>query len=516
MSTVERTGTPDRPLRAPPRRRREAARPGRVRRRHRAAADAARQGAALARAARAHRLDRHQRRRGDAGRRLRAHLPGSRRHRPVLGSRDPRPARDRRRQGALPRRARRRGGGRERGRGCGRRAGDPRRVRGSAGRRRRAAGDRGRCRAGARGAAPARPVPRARRAPAARRQHLLPLPHRSRRGRGRVRARGPGRRGRVHVPRDLPVRDGDAHGRRVRRGRRDHRARLLPAPVPGARRARGAVRRAALEGARDRALPRRRVRLEVVHQDGADHRRARAQGGAPRAHPQRGLRVDGHVAPPRHEGAHAHGHDQRGAAARPRGRVLVRHRCLRRQRPARHGDRRRRGTRPVPLRGLPRRRVLRVHEHGAVGLLPGVRRDAPAVDRRAADRRALAPLRPRSARGAPGQPVRARRGGARGRQAPRRGHHRRRREGRPRGRLGRAEGPEHRPRRLGRPAGSRRPSGLDRGRADGGRRRGDRARRHHRARPGRPHRLRADRRRGALDHARARHRARHRHPLHAV
>ena len=66
------------------------------------------------------------------------------------------------------------------------------------------------------------------------------------------------------------------------------------------------------------------------------------------------------------------------------------------------------------------------------------------------------------------------------------------------------------------PARRRRPPGLDGRRADGGRRRGDRARRHHRARPGGTHRVRADRRRGALDDARARDRARHRHPLHAV
>ena len=127
-----------------------------------------------------------------------------------------------RRQGALPRRARRGGGRRERGRGGRGGAGDRRRVRGSAGGLRRAAGDRARRRAGARGAAASRPLPRPGRAPAARGQHLLPLPHRPRRGRGRLRARGPGRRGRVHVPRDLPVRDGDAHGRRLGDGGGDH------------------------------------------------------------------------------------------------------------------------------------------------------------------------------------------------------------------------------------------------------------------------------------------------------
>ena len=59
-----------------------------------------------------------------------------------------------------------------------------------------------------------------------------------------------------------------------------------------------------------------------------------------RAHPQRGVRVDGHVAAPRHEGAHAHRDDERGAPARARGRVLVRHGRLRRQRTARDRDRR--------------------------------------------------------------------------------------------------------------------------------------------------------------------------------
>ena len=60
-------------------------------------------------------------------------------------------------------------------------------------------------------------LPRARRAARARGQRLLPLPPRRRLGRAR---RGGGRadgRGRVHVPRRLPVRDGDPHhGRRLR------------------------------------------------------------------------------------------------------------------------------------------------------------------------------------------------------------------------------------------------------------------------------------------------------------
>ena len=85
-------------------------------------------------------------------------------------------------------------------------------------------------------------LPRPGRAPAAGRQRLLPLPDRPRRARGGLRARGHRRRRRVHVPVRLPVRDGDAHGRRPGRGRRDHALGDVPAPVPRARRDRGPVR----------------------------------------------------------------------------------------------------------------------------------------------------------------------------------------------------------------------------------------------------------------------------------
>ena len=160
-------------------------------------------------------------------------------------------------------------------------------VRGAPGRGHRRRGDRAGSAARQRRPAAARALPRPGRAPAARRQRLLPLPHRARRGGGRVRARRHRGRGRVRVPRRLPVRDGDPHGDRPGRAGRDHALGDLPAPVPRARRDRGAVRAAALVGARDRALPRRRLRLEVVYEDGADHGRARAQGAAPGAHPER-------------------------------------------------------------------------------------------------------------------------------------------------------------------------------------------------------------------------------------
>ena len=72
-------------------------------------------------------------------------------------------------------------------------------------------------------------------------QRLLPLPHRPRGDRGGLRPRRHRGRRRVHVPRRLPVRDGDAHGRRPGRGRRDHALGLVPAPVPRARRDRRPV-----------------------------------------------------------------------------------------------------------------------------------------------------------------------------------------------------------------------------------------------------------------------------------
>ena len=150
------------------------------------------------------------------------------------------------------------------------------------------------------------------------------------------------------------------------------------------------------------------------------------------------------------------------------------------------------------------------------GQLPRVRRDAPAVDRREPGRRDRAPLRHRSARAAPPEPLPAGRGDPPRRQAARRRPHRRRRAGRRGGRLGGAEGAAGRPRRLGRAARRRRAPGLDGRRAHGGRRPRLRADRHDRDGPGPAHGVRADRSRGARDRGRDGRRARHRLALHAL
>ena len=82
-----------------------------------------------------------------------------------------------------------------------------------------------------------------------------------------------------------------------------------------------------------------------------------------------------------------------GDAARARGALLDGHRRLRRQRSARRRDRRRRRARALPLRCRPRPGRLRVLQHAPVGVLPRVRRDAPAVDRRVPARRGRAARR---------------------------------------------------------------------------------------------------------------------------
>ena len=119
-------------------------------------------------------------------------------------------------------------------------------------------------------------------------------------------------------------------------------------------------------------------------------RGARAQGGRP-VRSRTACGVDGDDAPPRDALPHADGDEREGAARRevecwfdtgayadngPRVTATA-------------GD----AAPALPLGGVPRRRRLRLHEHRAGRLLPRLRRDAPAVDRRAAGGRARAPRR---------------------------------------------------------------------------------------------------------------------------
>ncbi len=234
------------------------------------------------------------------------------------------------------------------------------------------------------------------------------------------------------------------------RARRDHALGDLPAPVPRARRDRGAVRAAALVGARDRPVSGRRLRLEVVHEDGADHGRAGAQGAPAGAHPERGRRVDGDHAAPRHEGARAHGRDERRAPARARGRVLVRHRRLRRQRAARHRDGRRCRAGPVPLGVVPRRRRAASTRtpRPPAATAPSARRTCSGSARARSTRSPAAAASIRSSCAARTSACPARRSAsAASRSTP---TCRRRREGRRGRRLGRAEAAARRARRLGR------------------------------------------------------------------
>ena len=181
-------------------------------------------------------------------------------------------------------------------------ADDRRRIRGAAGRRHARGGDRRRRAARPRG--PLRPglfhglgellEERGR-------QRLLPLPARLRQRRGWRRGGG---RAEVEGEYVFPAvyqyaMETHTVVCRLPRGRH-HALGLLPAPVPRPGRDRRPVQQAAQHGPRDRALPRRRLRLEVVHEDGADHRGAGAEGGAPGADPEQRRGVDGDDAPPRH------------------------------------------------------------------------------------------------------------------------------------------------------------------------------------------------------------------------
>ena len=276
------------------------------------------------------------------------------------------------------------------------------------------------------------PLPRPRRAAAERDgQRLLPLPHRPRRARGGLRARGHRRRGRVHVPGRLPVRDGDAHG--VAQVEGDEITLWATCQHPFLVRA---------EIADLFGVPLANVRIIVPYLGGGfgsksytkmepHHGRARAQG--------RPARCGSRTASPSRWSRRAATACAAACARRRRATAA----CSAREvecwfDTGAYADNGPRVTAtggdaapgPVPLGGLPRRRRLRLHEHRAVGLLPRLRRDAPAVDRRVAGRRGRPPRRARPARRPPPEPLHARRGGARRRQAARRRPRRRRREGR--------------------------------------------------------------------------------------
>ncbi len=115
-------------------------------------------------------------------------------------------------------------------------------------------------------------------------ERLLVVPPGVGRRRRGIRGRGPRHRGRVPLPDVLRLRDGAVHvGRVVGRGRAD-RLDVRPAPVHGPRRPRPLLRPAAQQGPRHRPVRRRRLRQQVVHEDRAADRGARAAGrpaGAP-------------------------------------------------------------------------------------------------------------------------------------------------------------------------------------------------------------------------------------------
>ena len=230
--------------------------------------------------------------------------------------------------------------------------------------------------------------------------------HRPRRARGRLRARRHRRRGRVHVPRRLPVRDGDAHGDRPGRGRRDHAVGDLPAPVPRARRDRRPLRRPGRERAH-----------QVPYLGGGfgskSYTKMEPLTVALARKAGRPVRIQNRVG---ESMVTTRRHDMRcrmrtaatsrRAPARTRGRVP--------------------GSTPAPTpttgRASSRRRATPRRGRTAgrrtastpscvytnlapAGLLPRLRRDAPAVDRRVAGRRDRAPRRARPARGAAPEPA---------------------------------------------------------------------------------------------------------------
>ena len=239
-------------------------------------------------------------------------------HRPLLGPRDQGPADRRHRPRALPRRAGRGRRRRDRGGGGGGAGRDPRRVRGAAGRRHARGGARRRTR---RSSTTGRPGPGSSTAsascPSATGTSATATASTAARSRPSSRTRSIVVEGEYTFPAVYQYAMETHTVRRPGRGRRDHGLGVVPAPVPRARRARRPVPACRWrERADRRAVPRRRLRLEVVHEDGAAHGRARAQGRAAGADPEPRRRVDGDDPPARHALPHAHGGERRGPAAR--------------------------------------------------------------------------------------------------------------------------------------------------------------------------------------------------------
>ena len=358
------------------------------------------------------------RRRGDAGRgRGSDSAPSSREFEPLLGPRDQGPPDPRHRAGPLRRRA----GGRGRRRGRGDRRGgaarDRRRLRGAAGGRH------------------ASTEALADDAPLLHEGELRPglfhglgklaeregnVCYRYRLDAGSVEraeadadAHG---RGRVRVPRRLPVRDGDPH-----RGRRVRAATSSRSGPPASTRSWSAPSSPTCSSCRSGA-----VRVIVPYLGGGFGSKSytkmepvtaalRLEGGAAGADPEPRRRVDGDHPPPRDALPDAD-HRERGRQARLAQRAAAGSTPAPTPTTARASAPPPATPRPAPTLGRgPRRRQLRLHQHLARGLLPRLRRRAPAVDRRDAGRRARPPRRDRSARDPAAQPAAPGRAGAPGR-----------------------------------------------------------------------------------------------------
>ena len=132
--------------------------------------------------------------------------------------------------------------------------------------------------------------------------------------------RGHRGRGRLHLPGRLPVRDGDAQRRRPGGQRRDHACgrRVSTRSSCAPRSPRCSTSRSA-GCAIIVPVPGRRLRQQVVHEDGTDHGRPRAQGRTTGPDRQPRRRIDGHDPPPQHDGADPHGRDERRPPAGARG-----------------------------------------------------------------------------------------------------------------------------------------------------------------------------------------------------